>query len=52
MQVGEAEILLDDSMRVAERAKQAGVQVDLEVWDEMARVACLREALAGSAAGN
>jgi acetyl esterase/lipase len=38
IQVGEAEILLDDSMRVAERAKQAGVQVDLEVWDEMVHV--------------
>ncbi len=38
IQVGEAEILLDDSLRVAERAKQAGVQVDLEVWDEMVHV--------------
>ena len=38
IQVGEAEILLDDSMRVAERAKQAGVQVDLEVWDDMVHV--------------
>jgi acetyl esterase/lipase len=38
VQVGEAEILLDDSTRVAERAKQAGVQVDLEVWDEMVHV--------------
>jgi acetyl esterase/lipase len=38
IQVGEAEILFDDSMRVAERAKQAGVQVDLEVWDEMVHV--------------
>jgi acetyl esterase/lipase len=38
IQVGEAEILLDDSTRVAERAKQAGVQVDLEVWDEMVHV--------------
>jgi epsilon-lactone hydrolase len=38
IQVGEAEILLDDSTRVAERARQAGVQVDLEVWDEMVHV--------------
>src|SRR5262245_21676936 len=38
IQVGEAEIILDDSTRVAERAKQAGVQVDLEVWDEMVHV--------------
>ena len=53
IQVGEAEIILDDSTRVAERAKQAGVQVDLEVWDEMVtRVACLCETSARSAAGN
>jgi len=38
IQVGEAEIILDDSTRVAERAKQTGVQVDLEVWDEMVHV--------------
>jgi len=38
IQVGEAEIILDDSTRVAELAKQAGVQVDLEVWDEMVHV--------------
>jgi acetyl esterase/lipase len=36
--VGDAEILLDDSTRVAERAKAAGVQVDLEVWDDMIHV--------------
>jgi len=35
MQVGDAEILLDDSTRVAEKAKAAGVKVDLEVWDDM-----------------
>jgi monoterpene epsilon-lactone hydrolase len=38
IQVGEAEIILDDSTRVTERAKQAGVQVNLEVWDEMVHV--------------
>jgi acetyl esterase/lipase len=38
IQVGEAETLLDDSTRVAERAKAAGVKVDLEVWDEMIHV--------------
>jgi acetyl esterase/lipase len=38
IQVGEAETLLDDSTRVAERAKSAGVKVDLEVWDEMIHV--------------
>ena len=36
--VGDAEILLDDATRVAERAKQAGVDVELEVWDDMIHV--------------
>ncbi len=35
IQVGDAEILLDDATRVAKSAKAAGVEVDLEVWDEM-----------------
>lgn len=38
IQVGERETLLDDSTRVAERAKTAGVQVSLEVWDGMIHV--------------
>lgn len=38
MQVGDAETLLDDSTRVAEKAKAAGVKVDLEVWPEMIHV--------------
>src|SRR5215831_14436147 len=38
IQVGSAETLLDDSTRVAERAKAAGVKVDLEVWSEMIHV--------------
>ena len=38
IQVGEAEVLLDDSTRVAERAKAAGVKVELEVWDDMVHV--------------
>lgn len=38
IQVGDAEVLLDDSTRVAERAKAAGVKVDLEVWDDMVHV--------------
>jgi acetyl esterase/lipase len=38
MQVGGAEVLLDDSTRVAERAKTAGVDVTLEVWDDMPHV--------------
>jgi acetyl esterase/lipase len=36
--VGDAETLLDDSTRVAEKAKMAGVKVDLEVWPEMPHV--------------
>lgn len=36
--VGDAEILLDDSTRVAERARAAGVKVELEAWPEMFHV--------------
>lgn len=32
--VGDHEILLDDSVRLAERARTAGVEVELEVWPE------------------
>ena len=35
IQVGTAEVLLDDSMRLAERAKAAGVEVELDVWEDM-----------------
>jgi len=38
IQVGDAEILLDDATRLAERARNAGVDVDLEVWMEMPHV--------------
>jgi acetyl esterase/lipase len=38
IQVGDAEVLLDDSTRVAERAEAAGVDVTLEVNDEMIHV--------------
>jgi acetyl esterase/lipase len=38
IQVGGSETLLDDSTRVAERAKAAGVKVDLQVWEEMIHV--------------
>jgi acetyl esterase/lipase len=38
IQAGEAEILMDDATRVAERAKAAGVKVDLEIWDDMMHV--------------
>lgn len=35
IQVGTAEVLLDDSTRLAERARSAGVDVILEPWDDM-----------------
>ncbi len=38
IQVGDAEILLDDARRVAERARAAGVEVELEVWEDMIHV--------------
>jgi epsilon-lactone hydrolase len=38
IQVGDAETLLDDSKRLADRAGAAGVQVKLEVWPEMIHV--------------
>ena len=38
VQVGTAEVLLDDSLRLAEKAKGAGVDVTLEVWDDMPHV--------------
>ncbi len=36
--VGTWETLLDDSTRIAERARAAGVDVDLQVWDEMIHI--------------
>jgi acetyl esterase/lipase len=38
IQVGTAEVLLDDSTRLAERAKSAGVDVILETWEDMIHV--------------
>ena len=38
IQVGSSETLLDDSTRLAERAKTAGVDVTLEVWEDMIHV--------------
>jgi epsilon-lactone hydrolase len=38
IQVGSAEVLLDDSRRLAERASAAGVNTTLEVWPEMIHV--------------
>ncbi len=38
VQVGSDEVLLDDSLRLAERASEAGLDTTLEVWDEMIHV--------------
>ncbi|MCY3569336.1 MAG: alpha/beta hydrolase [Chloroflexi bacterium] len=38
LQVGDAEVLLADTTRVAEKARAAGVDVVEEVWDEMFHV--------------
>lgn len=38
IQVGTSETLYDDSVRLAERAREAGVDVALEPWDEMIHV--------------
>ena len=38
IQVGTAETLLDDSTRLAERARKAGVNVTLEPWEDMVHV--------------
>lgn len=34
LHVGDAEVLLDDAVRLADRARVAGVSVELEVWPE------------------
>ncbi len=38
IQVGTAETLLDDSTRLAARAREAGVDVELDPWDDMVHV--------------
>ncbi|MET4701489.1 monoterpene epsilon-lactone hydrolase [Constrictibacter sp. MBR-5] len=38
VQVGTAECLLDDAVRLADRARAAGVEVVLEPWDDMVHV--------------
>ncbi|HVA68246.1 MAG TPA: alpha/beta hydrolase [Candidatus Binataceae bacterium] len=38
IQVGTAETLLDDSTRLAERARKSGVNVTLEPWEDMVHV--------------
>lgn len=38
IQVGDRETVLDDSIRFAEKARAAGVEAQLEVWDDMIHV--------------
>ena len=38
MQVGDAEVLLDDTTRVADKAKAAGVDVTVEIYPEMVHI--------------
>ena len=38
IQVGDEEVLLDDARLFAERARAAGVEAKLEVWDRMIHV--------------
>lgn len=37
-QVGSTEILLDDTLRIAQRARKQGVDVEVEVWDSLPHV--------------
>jgi acetyl esterase/lipase len=38
VQAGTAEILLDDAIRFTDKAKAAGVDVTLEIWDDMPHI--------------
>ena len=38
IQVGDAEVLLDDSTRLAGLAREAGVEIQMDVWDDMVHV--------------
>lgn len=38
VQVGSAEVLLDDSLRLARKLKSSGVQVELDVWSDMIHI--------------
>jgi acetyl esterase/lipase len=38
IQVGDGEILLDDSTRLAARARSAGVNIELQIWEAMPHV--------------
>jgi len=46
IQVGTSEVLLDDSIRFAERAKTAGVDVRLKIWKDMIHIFAIFAALA------
>jgi acetyl esterase/lipase len=35
IQVGSSEILIDDAHRLAKRAKEAEIEVELQIWDNM-----------------
>ncbi|MFW9989133.1 MAG: alpha/beta hydrolase [Candidatus Odinarchaeota archaeon] len=35
IQVGSSEVLLDDSIRLADHAKSSSIEVSLEIWDDM-----------------
>ncbi len=35
IQVGDTETLLEDSNRLADKMKAAGIDVELKVWDEL-----------------
>ena len=48
IQVGSAEILLDDATRLAQRARAAGVEVELEEWEDMVHVFQMFPSLAES----
>ncbi|MDY6921580.1 MAG: alpha/beta hydrolase [Pseudomonadota bacterium] len=38
VQVGSEEVLLDDAVRLTEKAQQAGVAVELQIWEKMQHV--------------
>jgi len=38
IQVGNSEVLLDDSVRLAKKAKKAGIEVELSIWEDMSHV--------------
>ena len=38
IQVGSREVLLGDSKKIAEKAKESGCNISLEIWDDMVHV--------------